>query len=131
MLSILLVAILAQNPQSPKVESKYECSGNDLDGSAYQLPLTIQTKGENLFFTWGQGETVGMGFRVENRLVVAFVNATGGVGVMTYTIQGGTLEGKWSIGNGTVQTENCNIPGLRVAGGGDEKELSDTDAARS
>jgi len=59
------------------------------------------------------------------------VNATGGVGVMTYTIRDATLEGKRSIGNGTVQTENCNIPGLRVAGGGDEKELSDTDAARS
>ena len=94
-------------PEAPKVEPTYWCHGQTPKES-YDLPLTVEVKGENYFLRWADGIMVGLGLRKGDWLSVAFVNtANGSVGTVLYEIKPGQLVGTWTGGDGDVYPESC------------------------
>jgi hypothetical protein len=103
---LLLVFVLLAD--TPKIETKYVCSGTTSDGT-YKAELRIEQKGTNYFLLWVNTPNQGMGFRHGNTLSVAFVDTrVGAVGVINYDVQPGKLVGQWTGGNG-VYTETCSL----------------------
>lgn len=98
MISLVVALLLSSN---------YQCSGEAPRG-AYQVPLSIQAKGDNYFLTWGDGTLVGLGVLQGNQLAVSFVDMkSGGLGVILYEIKGGQLFGRWAVGDGKFYQESC------------------------
>jgi hypothetical protein len=85
--------------KAPSVAGKYDCAGEDTDGTAYTATVTIKKKGDAYAVEWeladGQ-KFVGVGVLTGRTLAVSWVNQRM-IGVMAYTVEkDGSLNGTWS-----------------------------------
>lgn len=99
----------------PSLVGAYTCSGSQ-GGAAYTIPLEIEALGQAYSFTWltdGKPTLLGLGIVHEGWIAVAIVDPrSGAVGVVLYAVRPGRwLEGVWTRGDGTIDTENCSVGG--------------------
>lgn len=98
-----------QAPQSPLLFGEpYSCDGEGAEGP-YTVTLVLEKHGENILLEWNGGATVGYGFIDSGGRLVAFYIIGGTkVGVVSYKLVGGRLEGEWSGGGGRIMPETCS-----------------------
>lgn len=110
---------LAFAQESPAIKENYDCAGTSPNGD-YTLSLFIEAKGENYFLSWQDRAMVGLGFRSDDKLVVAFViRPIGALGVVAYKVAEDQLIGVWSGGGGKTYTESCLVSPKVEKGGSD------------
>lgn len=129
LVALVVFANLAFAQELPAIKENYDCAGTSPNGE-YTLSITIETKGENYFLSWQDGAMAGLGFRSDDKLVVAFVNRlTNSVGVVAYKVAENQLIGVWSGGGGKTYTESCLV-GPKVKKGGKDGDKGPRVVAR-
>lgn len=109
LLAVALLFVVLQPVQTARpIVGAYACHGTQ-NGQRYEMPLAIAEFGHAYQLTWGDPATVmGLGLLQEGRLAVALVvPRTGAVGVASYVVTPGRLEGIWSRGDGSIDVETC------------------------
>ena len=89
----------------------YECTGTR-GVVQYAVPLIVEAHGKAYRLQWGtppQIQIIGLGIAQHGVLAVALVSSGGGVGVAHYLISPGWLEGVWTRGDGSLDTERCRL----------------------
>ena len=114
LLAFAVVSLGAQAPSSSLVGA-YTCQGQQ-DSGAYTLQLTVKAhRGtKNFVLSWAErpdSPTVmsGLAIRQFDQLAVALVTPDGAIGVASYVVTPGHLNGVWAMGSGAVFPEHCQM----------------------
>lgn len=105
--------------QGAGVAGTYRCEGAT-DAGPYEHTLVVTTVGDGQRLVWRQippdiEVSRGIGFVRDDALVTAFVSASGIVGVASYAVTSGRLDGQWTAGDGVLYSELC-VSGIPAAG---------------
>lgn len=109
MIALLLVMQIVATKPVP-IEGKYLCRGQTPQGP-YDMALQITTEENNFFLVWTSNkvEAKGLGVRIDNAFSAVFMTHQGNVGIITYRITRGMLEGYWAAGDGKLYKEVCSV----------------------
>lgn len=112
----LVVAVVGLGAQAPasSLVGTYTCRGTQ-EGGPYTLHLTVKTHGPSSWLLlWSETKDStpmmsGLAIRQHDQLAVALVSVEGHLGVASYVITAGHLNGLWAMGGGSVWPEHCQM----------------------
>lgn len=94
----------------PVLSGTYTCTGVQ-GADQYETTLTIEKKGNTFFIQWINADgpqAQGIGMQNGDRLSVAFITTKGVIGIASYHLAIGSLNGTWAVG-GEVYPETCMV----------------------
>lgn len=108
---LLLLGFMSVQAETPvDLSGKYLCAGTQ-GGDKYSLSLRIAAFDETYLLQWenSSGDPILQGLAVFDHgdLAVALQAANGAIGSALYRSSPGVLDGKWTRGDGKVDTEVC------------------------
>lgn len=114
------LAVSASAQTAPAVmPGQYACTGENADGSAYTIPLTVLPDSKQWRLTWHDqpGVLIGLGYFHRGVLSVAIATAKGQpVGLVVYDVLDQTLDGTWmAFGSDALLSERCTPAGAAQA----------------
>lgn len=103
-----LITLGAATPQP--ITGKYLCSGTQ-GADRYSIALRIEAYEDTYVVQWVNSHNdpvlAGLAIHDGHELAVAILAPNGALGTAFYRLSPGVLEGKWTRGDGKVDTEIC------------------------
>lgn len=114
---VLLILLQTAQAKTADLPGKYLCSGTE-GPDHYTVRLVIAAEHDTFILQWLDANDRpvlgGLGIQDRSDLAVALLSPTGALGTALYRLSPGQLDGKWTRGDGKLDTELCR-KGDRVA----------------